>query len=140
MLRRSLVMVLFGLLLAACGGSDGQESPTVAAAPPEDQAAVLVTKDCGRTTLVEKTPVEPENAMRALDRVADIETDDGGKFVTEIEGVEQNTGKQLAWLFYVNGAMAEKGATEIELEPGDVQWWDLHNWEEECATVPADAQ
>ena len=141
MLRRSFVIVLFGLLLAACGGGNDQESQTASVAgQTEEQAAVFVTTDCGKTTVLEKTAVEPENAMRALDRIADIETDDGGKFVTGIEGVDQNVGKKLAWLFYVNGNMAQKGATEIELEAGDVEWWDLHNYEEECASVPAEAQ
>jgi Domain of unknown function (DUF4430) len=140
-LRRSFVIVLFGLLLAACGGGNEQESQTASVAgQTEQQAAVFVTSDCGKTTVLEKTAVEPENAMRALDRIADIETDDGGKFVTGIEGVDQNVGKKLAWLFYVNGNMAQKGATEIELEAGDVEWWDLHNYEEECASVPAEAQ
>ena len=141
MLRRSFVIVLFGLLLAACGGGNDQESQTASVAgQTEEQAAVFVTTDCGKTTVLKKTAVEPENAMRALDRIADIETDDGGKFVTGIEGVDQNVGKKLAWLFYVNGKMAQKGATEIELEAGDVEWWDLHDYEEECASVPAEAQ
>jgi hypothetical protein len=138
-LRRSLVIVLFGLLAGACGGGEEQAS-TQPAAQPQDQAAILVTRDCGKTVVLEKTQVEPENAMRALDRLADIETDDGGKFVTAIEGVEQDTGKKLAWLFYVNGEAAQKGATEIELRPGDVEWWDLHNYEQECASVPAAAE
>jgi hypothetical protein len=140
-LRRSFVIVLFGLLLAACGGGNDQESQTASVAgQTQEQAAVFVTTDCGKTTVLKKTAVEPENAMRALDRIADIETDDGGKFVTGIEGVDQNVGKKLAWLFYVNGKMAQKGATEIELEAGDVEWWDLHDYEEECASVPAEAQ
>ena len=33
-----------------------------------------------------------------------------------------------------------KGAAEVKLGDGDVEWWDLHNWENECASVPADAQ
>jgi hypothetical protein len=91
--------------------------------------------------LAAKTPVDAgQTAMRALDRVADVETDSGGKFVTAIEGVEQNTGKKLAWLYYVNGKPADKGAAEVKLAAGDVEWWDLHNWEKECASVPADAQ
>ena len=91
--------------------------------------------------VTEKTPVDAgQNAMRALDRVADIETDSGGKFVTAIEGVEQDEGKKLAWLYYVNGKSATKGAAEVELKTGDVEWWDLHNWEKECASVPPDAQ
>ena len=79
-------------------------------------------------------------AMRALDRVADIETDSGGKFVTAIEGVEQDEGKNLFWLYYVNGKPADKGAAEVKLAAGDVEWWDLHNWKKECVSVPPDAQ
>ena len=77
--------------------------------------------------------------MQALDRVADIESDSGGKFVTAIEGVAQNTKKKLAWLYYVNGKAAAKGATEVKLAPGDVEWWDLHDYTKQCA-VPADAR
>jgi hypothetical protein len=83
-----------------------------------------------------KVPAD-QTAMRALQAVADVETDDGGKFVTAIEGVEQDTGKQLAWLFYVNGQAAEKGAAEIKLNAGDVEWWDLHNWEKNCPVPPS---
>ncbi len=143
MLRRSFAALLFVIALAGCGGNDSSSTqgapPT--ATQPEPQAAVLVTTDCGAKVLTAKTPVDPgQTAMRALDRVADIETDSGGKFVTAIEGVEQDTDKKLAWLYYVNGAPADKGAAEVKLADGDVEWWDLHNWEKECASVPADAQ
>jgi hypothetical protein len=138
-LRRSFAGVLFVVALAACGGKAGSPS-TTAASLGQPQAAVLVTTDCGSKVLTARTPVDPgETAMRALDRVADIETDSGGKFVTAIEGVQQDTGKKLAWLYYVNGTPAEKGASEVKLAAGDVEWWDLHNWEKECASVPADA-
>jgi hypothetical protein len=101
----------------------------------------LVTSGCGKTVVVKKTSVEVgQTAMRALDQVADIETDSGGKFVTGINGVEQDTGKKLAWLYYINGVEAQKGATEITLKAGDVEWWDLHNYEHECATVPTGAK
>ncbi len=143
MFRRSLAAVLFVCALAACGGNSSSSPATQAGATTQaaPQAAVLVTTDCGATVVTEKTPVDAgQNAMRALDRVADIETDSGGKFVTEIEGVEQDEGKKLAWLYYVNGKSATKGAAEVELKTGDVEWWDLHNWEKECASVPPDAQ
>jgi hypothetical protein len=142
-LRRSIAAVLFVCALAACGGSSSSSEARQAGATtqPAPGAAVLVTTDCGATVVTDKTPVDAgQNAMRALDRVADIETDSGGKFVTAIEGVEQDEGKKLAWLYYVNGKPAQKGAAEIELQTGDVEWWDLHNWEKECASVPADAQ
>jgi hypothetical protein len=141
-LRRSFAAALFVLALAACGGQKSS-SPATQAAPaqPAPSAAVLITTDCGAKVVTAKTTVDPgQTAMRALDRVADVETDSGGKFVTAIEGVEQNTGKKLAWLYYVNGKPASKGAAEVKLADGDVEWWDLHNWEKECASVPADAQ
>ena len=149
MLRSShpLLATLLALLAlaAGCGGGGGeQDAGTTTAAEAqaaEDRPAVLVTTGCGKEVVVDKTEVEPgQTAMQALDRVADIETASGGKFVTEIEGIEQNEKKKLAWLFYVNGEIAQKGAAEIRLKKGDVQWWDLHNWEKECPSVPADAR
>lgn len=144
MFRRFFAVVLFVLVATACGGSDSggrSEEAGSTGAAPATKASVLVTSECGKETVVEKTVVEPgQTAMRALDRVADIETDSGGKFVTGIESVEQDTGKKLAWLYYINGKPAQKGATEIKLAPGDVEWWDLHNYEQECAAVPPAAQ
>jgi hypothetical protein len=143
-LRRSFVVVLFVLLAAGCGGGGGggtRESTVSVGQAPTNQTALVVTTDCGKTVVVKKTQVEADQtAMRALDTVADIDTDSGGKFVTGINGVEQNTGKKLAWLYYINGVAAQKGATEITLEKGDVEWWDLHNYENECAAVPAIAK
>jgi len=142
-LRRSFAAVLSVCALAACGGKDAAAPAEQAGTTTQAEAgaAVFVTTDCGATVLAAKTPVDAgQNAMRALDRVADIETDSGGKFVTAIEGVEQDTDKKLAWLYYLNGKPAQKGAAESELKSGDVEWWDLHNWENECASVPADAQ
>ena len=143
MLRRTIAALLFACALAACGGNSSSTPATQAgtSTQAEPGAAILVTTDCGGEVVTEKTPVEAgQNAMRTLDRVADIETDSGGKFVTAIEGVEQDTDKKLAWLYYVNGKPADKGAAEVKLAAGDVEWWDLHNWEKECASVPPDAQ
>jgi hypothetical protein len=126
--------------LAACGGGSSTPAASGTSAPAK-QAAVVVTQDCGKEVVLERTTVPPGGtAMRALDSVADIEADSGGKFVTGINGVEQDTGKKLAWLYYINGKAAQKGATEVKLAPGDVEWWDLHNYEQECPAVPAVAQ
>jgi hypothetical protein len=135
----ALVALLAALFVGACGGNgdSGAENPPAATAPAE-QAEVLVTQGCGKTVVVNKKEVPAgQTALRALQMVADIEVDDGGRFVTAIEGVEQDEGKQLAWLFYVNGEMAEKGAAEIELNAGDVEWWDLHDWEKNCPVPPS---
>jgi Domain of unknown function (DUF4430) len=137
--RRSFAAALFVIAVAACGGKEG--SPPAASTPVATKASVLVTTDCGAKVLTPKTKVDAgETAMRSLETVAAIDTDSGGKFVTAIEGVKQDTGKKLAWLYYVNGKAADKGASEVKLSAGDVEWWDLHNWEKECASVPPDAQ
>jgi hypothetical protein len=134
----ALLALLLALAIAACGGDEGSSDAAQPAAEP--QAAVLITQGCGKEVVVERMEVPAgQTAMQALDRVAEIETDAGGKFVTAIEGVEQDEGQKLAWLFYVNGKAAQKGAAEIELQAGDVEWWDLHNWEKTCP-VPAEAQ
>ena len=141
MLRRSFAALLFACALAACGGNSSSAPATQAgsATQAEPSAAVLITADCGATVVTPKTPVDAgETAMRSLDRVADIESDSG--LVTAIEGVEQDADKNVFWLYYVNGKLAQKGAAEVKLEAGDVEWWDLHNWKKECGSVPPDAQ
>jgi hypothetical protein len=135
----AVVALVAALFVGACGsnGDSGAENQPAATAPAK-QAEVLVTQGCGRTIVVNKKKVPAgQTAMRALQTIADVETDEGGRFVTAIEGVEQDTDKQLAWLFYVNGEMAEKGAAEIKLQAGDVEWWDLHNWEKNCRVPPS---
>ena len=141
MLRRSFAALLFACALAACGGNESSAPATQAGTTTQAEAgaAVLITTDCGATVVTAKTPVDAgETAMRSLDRVADIESDSG--LVTAIEGVEQVADKNLFWLYYVNGKLAEKGAAEVKLAAGDIEWWDLHNWKKECASVPPDAQ
>ncbi|HEY7561712.1 MAG TPA: DUF4430 domain-containing protein [Gaiellaceae bacterium] len=153
MLHRPLAAVLalvLALVLAACGGDGGGEPSGQAAPAASTQAAetepaadpttVLVTTGCGKKVVLGKTEVDPGlTAMQALDSVADVDVDQGGKFVTGIEGIDQNDGKEQYWLFYVNGVAAEKGAAEITLEEGDVEWWDLHDWKKNCE-IPADAE
>ena len=140
MVHRSILAVaaaLAALALAGCGGGDGEQAAPATEAQSE-QAAVLVTRDCGREEVVPRTDVAAgQTAMQALERVADVDKASGGKLVTAIEGVAQDEKKKLAWLYYVDGKMAEKGATEIRLESGDVEWWDLHNWEKHCPVPPA---
>ena len=140
-LRRTFAALLFACALAACGGNSSSAPATQAGTTTQAEAgaAVLITTDCGATVVTAKTPVDAgETAMRSLDRVADIESDSG--LVTAIEGVEQDADKNLFWLYYVNGKLADKGAAEVKLAAGDVEWWDLHNWKKECASVPPDAQ
>ena len=89
MLRRSFAAMLLVLALAGCGDSESTPEATSTQASPT--AAVLVTTDCGAEVVTDTVEVAAgQTAMRALDQVADIETDSGGKFVTAIEGSFSN--------------------------------------------------
>ena len=145
MQHRSLAFVaasLATLALAGCGGGGSGSETTQAAGSASSgsgRAAILVTANCGKKVLVPRKPVSPDGtAMQALQRVAKLKTSYGGKFVNAINGVGP-VGKNDAWLFYVNGKMAQKGATEVKLAPGDVEWWDLHNYKKRCS-VPSEAE
>jgi len=119
-----LLLVLAALVAAGCGVGPGT---------PPSGVKLLITRDFGSKTLkpVGKAKVGgAETAMSLLIRNAKITTRYGGGFVQSINGVSggEEHGHSIDWFYYVNGVEAEKGATEVEVQPGDVIWWDLHDW------------
>ena len=32
------------------------------------------------------------------------------------------------WFYFINGKLADRGATEVRLHKGDVEWWDYRQW------------
>lgn len=98
---------------------------------------LIVTKDFGRTKMFGKTVglVRDEVGMEVLFRNLDIQTAYGGGFVNAINGLESGftffTGKdrkKLDWFYWVNGILAPVGVAEYRPQPGDVVWWDYHDW------------
>jgi hypothetical protein len=75
--------------------------------------------------------------VQVLDGAAEIETRYGGRYVTSIEGVKENTDRQEDWFFLVNGIEPDVGAAEIKVADGDVIWWDHRSWEDAGAVHPA---
>jgi hypothetical protein len=67
-------------------------------------------------------------ALQALDRVADVETRYGGRFVQTVDGVEGDPARRRDWFYFVNGIEADVGAAEYRLRDGDVEWWDFRSW------------
>lgn len=70
-----------------------------------------------------------------LNQNLNIETANGGTFVKSINGVASGyTGKsggkrtKKDWFYWVNGIMASVGADQYIPGPGDVIWWDYHDW------------
>lgn len=101
------------LLLAACSNDDANKKPesdevkvTVSVKPQGEKAdkkEVIVDKD--------------DSVMDALEEAYEVEDDNG--FVTEIDGHKQDPGKNLYWMYKVNGKMPSKGAEQNGVKDGD---------------------
>ena len=66
--------------------------------------------------------------MQALDRVAEIETAYGGRFVQSIDGIDGSLTSQHDWFYFVNGIEGDRSAAEVRLDAGDIEWWDYRSW------------
>ena len=124
MRRFSAVAVGAALCLAGCGFGEGEER--------EGGADLRVTTDFGHRELgaaTLETVHEDDTVMRLLQSEYDVETRFGGKFVEEIEGVEGSGGGGTRdWFYWVNGVLADRGAGDWEVQPGDVIQWDNRDW------------
>ena len=114
---RRLALPVAALLLAGCGG------------PREHGSARLwITRDRGSAVLYTARVPAGVTAMQALDRVAEVKTRYGGRFVESIDGLRGSLGARRDWFYFVNGIEADRSAAEYRLSPGDVEWWDYRSW------------
>ncbi len=94
-------------------------------------ASISITRDYGHEVIKEGefAPDKGESVMEALKSFARVETEYGGGFVSSIEGLASMSGSERKdWFFYLNGIMSGVGADQVVLKPGDVVWWDYHEW------------
>lgn len=108
-------------------------SGCLGAGEASDDVSLTVTRDFGSASLLELARPEvhgSDTVMRLLQRNAEVRTRYGGGFVQAIGDVEggRRKGRPYDWFFYVNGTLAEEGATAIDLNGGDRIWWDHHDW------------
>ena len=98
---------------------------------------LIVTTGFGHKKVFAKNVgmVKDEVGMEVLFRNLDIQTAYGGGFVNAINGIESKytffTGderKEEDWFYWVNGILAPIGVAEYRPKPGDVIWWDYHDW------------
>src|SRR5262249_23549767 len=116
--KRTLPLVVAAVALAGCGGATAQRG----------HATLWVTRDRGSHVLLVRQVPAGLTAMQALDRVADIETRYGGRYVQGIDGVDGSLSAQRDWFYFVNGIEADRSAAEYRLHDGDVEWWDYRSW------------
>lgn len=112
------------ILIAGCGLGAGK-APT--------GVKMVITREFGQSTLRSYSSPKvggAETVMSLLMRNAKVSTRYGGGFVQSIDGVSggQSKGHPYDWFYYVNGIEAEKGAAEVNVQPGDSIWWDMHDW------------
>ncbi len=130
----ALLAVLTGALAAGgCGAGAGET--------PQEGVSLTVTRDFGAAPVVQVPRPQVQGSdtvMRLLQRNARVGTAYGGGFVQEIEGVRggQRGGRPVDWFYYVNGVLADEGATSVRVDAGDRIWWDHHDWGE-VRDVPA---
>lgn len=103
------------------------------AGPKASQTELLVSKDFGAEPIVQTDQPKiggSDTVMRLLQRNApNVTTRFGGSFVQSIDGVSGGGGgSSFDWFFYINGILADKGATSIKVHQGDRVWWDYHDW------------
>lgn len=116
-MTRFAVVALAVLALAGCGSGGGRGTATL-----------WVTRDRGAHVVFAGTVPANLTAMQALSRVQKITTRYGGRYVQSIDGISGSLSTQHDWFYFVNGIEADRGATEVRLHPGDVEWWDYRKW------------
>ena len=106
----------FSVALAGCSSGTGGSG----------HATVWVTSDRGAQVLNVATVPAGLTAMQGLDRVAQIKTRYGGRYVRAVDGLAEHG--RRSWFYYVNGYLADQGSAEYRLRDGDVEWWDYRSW------------
>jgi len=91
----------------------------------EEHVSITISEDDGEEVHAEEEVDVEEGAilMDVLKENFDIEEDDG--FITAIDGIENDEEEGKYWMYDVNDEMAQVGADEFELSPGDDVVFDL---------------
>jgi hypothetical protein len=100
-------------------------------------ASIWVTRDYGQTLLRTSRATPGQQAIKALERTANVSTAYGGRFVQGIDGLKGDQGRSEAWLYLINGVDPGVGAGDYTLHAGDVEWWDYRYWANMISTSAA---
>ncbi|AOT69933.1 DUF4430 domain-containing protein [Geosporobacter ferrireducens] len=119
-------LLILVILLGGCSQPENQETGTV---------EIIITRDFGKEKLHSKTVNldKDTTVMDVMEKYFDIETAYGGGFVNGINGLksgftDKKNRQKMDWFYYVNGLLAQIGANDYDLLPGDIVIWDYHDW------------
>ena len=115
---RAFALAALALALAGCSSASSSSG----------RATVWVTRDRGAVVMHAASVPAGTSVMQALDRVAEVQTRFGGRYVRSVDGVGEHG--RRAWFFYVNGYLADRSAAEYRLRAGDLAWWDYRAWQD----------
>ena len=93
---------------------------------PQHTTKIIISLYFGEKVIEEKNVEPGGTVIDTLEKIANVSTAYNGKFVTGINGIHQNS--TFFWFYYVNGILANVGASLYKIHPGDVIRWDFHRW------------
>lgn len=132
LLKMASFLLVAGLLMG-CGSDKDNDSAnntnqietktTESNSPGEnigDVDKVTITLSIDDTEYIDEleSPIEEGDILMDVLKETFTVEEEGG-FINSIQGVGPEEDEKKAWIFTINGEMAEKGADEIELTPGD---------------------
>ena len=133
-MKRGRLLIPAILLLLCALALSGCSAGTLGETGADITVRVVATQDFGQKLMFDEMLGVPPgtSAMAALKQVAEVETAYGGGFVSVINGVGSEHGRD--WFLFVNGMMTNAGALDYTLHDGDIQHWDFHDWGFRMAT------
>lgn len=112
-----LTLSLFGLV--ACGQSEASKL-TSSTTKQESDVQGQVTLILKTENESKKKSVDIKKGYTVMDVLKDVyDVKENGGFITEIDGVSQDTDKGIYWMFDVNGKLGEKAANQLKVKNGD---------------------
>ncbi|AMB93951.1 DUF4430 domain-containing protein [Aerococcus sanguinicola] len=139
MKKKWLLLLTSMALLGACQQPADDKAADQSTAQTEEQAKQEATFSIqpleGEAETKQVTFQEGDKVMDALKANFDVEEDKG--FVKAINGVSQDEGNEVYWMYYVNGEMAPKGADQTELKAGDKVEFKLEQMQAESESEAA---
>jgi hypothetical protein len=95
-----------------------------------------VTRDRGEHVIFAGHVAAGDNGIRTVARTLKITTRYGGRYLQSVRGLEGSLAEQRDWFYFLNGVEGDVSAAEVEVQPGDVLWWDFRHWTPSTMHIP----